>query len=103
MVDDALLFAGYCYPRGASPLPWCIARQGVDARRWSQAFEVPKASLSQSHRQQIAAAEAFRRRLDSYLAFAERAARYRAENPGADVHAMLFPYRADAMNEAFSS
>ena len=33
------------------------------------------------------------------VAFAERVAAYRDAHPDADVHAMLFPYRADAMDE----
>lgn len=34
------------------------------------------------------------------LEFARRLTRLRADNPEADVHAMLFPYRADAMDES---
>jgi 5-methylthioadenosine/S-adenosylhomocysteine deaminase len=34
------------------------------------------------------------------VAFGARTAAYRAAHPDADVHAMLFPYRADAMDEA---
>ena len=38
--------------------------------------------------------------LERNLEFAQRLTRIRADNPEADVHAMLFPYRADAMNES---